>query len=321
MFNLPTFWAAQKSHRQFKLAQGTKNPVLDRTERVLCLLGMASHSGNQERLRSRPFAAVFHVGNVALTTALPSLGGRPKRSMAATTGKATKNWQNWRCPFGRRHHETCPKRQPIPIPVWDTKEESTLGPAKRSIIEPIPPKVMARYFGLSQDLVTEMTLDSLIANPGSSDREPPNNNGTSTVTLQFVWMPRYIEHSPDKAREPINLLQQRDDHTRLSAYLTHQCGEHSQSCPPYCPTCTHSKRVNAQNVLTHRPVWTGSIFRVTRPTDDIPKFQRMIEIQWAIVCAAVLSGRAQDIELQRDRDDDDAEAAQRAEEKEQEKTP
>lgn len=33
MFNLPTFWATQKSHRQFKLAQGPKNPVLDRAER------------------------------------------------------------------------------------------------------------------------------------------------------------------------------------------------------------------------------------------------------------------------------------------------
>lgn len=30
--------------------------------------------------------------------------------------------------------------------------------------------VIARYLGLSQDLSTEMTLDSLVANPGSSDR-------------------------------------------------------------------------------------------------------------------------------------------------------
>lgn len=76
--------------------------------------------------------------NVAVTTTLPSLGGRPKRFKAATTGKATKKWQSWRCPFSRRHHETYPKRQPLPIPMWNTKEESTLGPAKRSIIEPIP---------------------------------------------------------------------------------------------------------------------------------------------------------------------------------------
>lgn len=31
-----------------------------------------------------------------------------------------------------------PKRQPVPVPMWNTKKESTLGPAKRSIIEPIP---------------------------------------------------------------------------------------------------------------------------------------------------------------------------------------
>ncbi|RSL43773.1 hypothetical protein CEP53_011543 [Fusarium sp. AF-6] len=39
-------------------------------------------------------------------------------------------------------------------------------------------------------------------------------------------------------------------------------------------------------------------------------FQRAIQIQWAIICAAAVSGYAQDVELRLDRDEDDAGAAQ-----------
>ncbi|RTE81316.1 hypothetical protein BHE90_004128 [Fusarium euwallaceae] len=132
----------------------------------------------------------------------------------------------------------------------------------------------------------------------------PNEDGTSTAKLQFVWMPR-IEHGQGRALEPINLDAQRDDRTRISATLTHHYGERSQSClmGPDCPTCACTEKVNAHNVFTHRPAKTGSVFKVTRLTGDIAKFQRMIEIQWNIICAAALSGRAQDIE---------AEEAQRA---------
>lgn len=202
--------------------------------------------------------------------------------------------------------------------------------ASQTTIKPLR-ALIAQYLGLSNDDDTFTAIDSLVHSPGSSDRTwnmicltptlhdwwgrgyfafkflgaTPNTNMTSTVTLQFVWMPRYIQHSPDKAREPINLDHQRDDERRLSADLTHCYGEHTRSCGPYCVVCPQTKRVNAHNVHTHRPVWTGSIFRVNRLTSDIPQFQRMIEIQWAIICAATLSGRAQDIELLRDRDDDD----------------
>ncbi|RSL45407.1 hypothetical protein CEP54_014280 [Fusarium duplospermum] len=127
----------------------------------------------------------------------------------------------------------------------------------------------------------------------------PNDDGTSTAKLQFVWMPR-VEHGQGRALEPISLNAQRDDHTRISANLTHHYGERSQSClmGPDCPTCACTERVNAHNVYTHRPVKTGSVFQVTRLTGDIAKFQRMIEIQWTIICAAALSGRAQDIEAE-----------------------
>lgn len=63
--------------------------------------------------------------NVPVTMALPSLGGRPRRSTAATTGKATKKWQSWRCLFGRRHHGTTQRGSLSPSPCG-TQRKSRL---------------------------------------------------------------------------------------------------------------------------------------------------------------------------------------------------
>ncbi|KAF5013713.1 hypothetical protein FDECE_312 [Fusarium decemcellulare] len=97
--------------------------------------------------------------------------------------------------------------------------------------------------------------------------ENPNDDGTSSIQLQFFWMPSYI--TSGTSSDPINLEQQRDPHTRLEAFLRYPHGENSPTCRPEdaCLMCAEAKQV-----ATHRPVSTGSIFTVTRATADVPYF-------------------------------------------------
>lgn len=184
--------------------------------------------------------------------------------------------------------------------------------------------VLLQYLGLPRDNATLMMLDSLIE-PGSYYQvwnliclSPTlhdwwgrgyfglkflgatlqDHSNLSTVELQFVWMPRFIQKSGlDTACMPISLVAEQNERTNLSSSLTHFYGQHTQSChTPNCTACSKTNCVNAHNVHTHKPVETGSVFKVSRPTTDVPNFQRAIQIQWAIICAGALSGRAQDIE-------------------------
>lgn len=134
----------------------------------------------------------------------------------------------------------------------------------------------------------------------TSKPSPPK----SSVKLQLVWMPRNIQSG--LATEVIMLEEEHGPNRRLPTLVTHHHGGSPGTCfTPECGTCIEVNRVIAHNVKTNRPVWTGSIFHVTRVTTEVPLFQRMIEVQWAIICAAALSGRAQDPDLFLRRDEDD----------------
>ncbi|KAF4461162.1 hypothetical protein FALBO_12041 [Fusarium albosuccineum] len=128
--------------------------------------------------------------------------------------------------------------------------------------------------------------------------ENANDDGTSSIQLQFFWMPSYIRSGTSS--DPINLEQQRDPHTRLEAFLRYPHGENSPTCRPEdtCLMCAEAKQVT-----THRPVSTGSIFTVTRATADVPYFRYVISIQWDVICAASFSGRFRDPEVIRIRRD------------------
>lgn len=132
----------------------------------------------------------------------------------------------------------------------------------------------------------------------------PEQENTSSIKLQLVWMPRHVNNG--ESLKTIKPEEQRDPHTQFSQTLIHYHGWGSTSCPvSNCTTCAHVKRVMSQDVQTSHPVLTGSIFRVTRDTDHVEMFKRVIDIQWAIICAASLSGRAQDVELHLDQDEDE----------------
>ncbi|KAJ3545870.1 hypothetical protein NM208_g2287 [Fusarium decemcellulare] len=90
--------------------------------------------------------------------------------------------------------------------------------------------------------------------------ENPNDDGTSSIQLQFFWIPSYIRRGT--AMDPINLEQQRDSHTRLAAFLTYPHGENSPTCSPEhsCLMCAEAKQV-----ANHRPVSTGAILQLLGP--------------------------------------------------------
>ncbi|KAI8682449.1 hypothetical protein LRP88_05575 [Fusarium phalaenopsidis] len=136
--------------------------------------------------------------------------------------------------------------------------------------------------------------------PSTSTPLPPK----SSVKLQLVWMPRNIQSS--LATKDIMLEEEQGPNKRLPTLVTHHHGGSPGTCfTPGCGTCIEVSKVGAHNVKTNRPVWTGSIFHVTRFTTEVSLFQRMIEVQWAIICAAALSGGAQDPDLFLRRDEDD----------------
>ncbi|KAM0420918.1 hypothetical protein ACHAPT_011308 [Fusarium lateritium] len=131
----------------------------------------------------------------------------------------------------------------------------------------------------------------------------PISKTESSVKLQFVWMPRNIQTG--LATTPAKLEEEQGPNKRLSTLVTHYHGGSPGSCStPDCETCAKVGEINCHNVKLGRAVWSGSIIHVTRITKEVPLFQRMIEIQWAIICAAALSGRAQDPDLQLRRDGD-----------------
>ncbi|KAK7408866.1 hypothetical protein QQX98_008989 [Neonectria punicea] len=123
------------------------------------------------------------------------------------------------------------------------------------------------------------------------------------VQLQFRWMPRSRETN---ATRKINLQDQRDPERRLLADLDHHYGQRKRSsCTQPCELCSETRLRIAYDSRNHHRVASGAIFKVMRDTAFVEHFQVMIEIQWAIICAAAMSGAAQAPELLVSSDDDD----------------
>ncbi|CAM1505622.1 Fc.00g112590.m01.CDS01 [Cosmosporella sp. VM-42] len=130
----------------------------------------------------------------------------------------------------------------------------------------------------------------------------------SGIELQFHWMPRSPDHD---ARREINLNNQRDDQKSLLRQLDHYYGNGaSPTCDANrCELCPQTDGVGAHEISTHRLIRSGSIISVRRDTASAQYFRVMIEIQWAIIRAAAMSGAAQAPDLLQgpsDNDDDDS---------------
>ncbi|KAG5791593.1 hypothetical protein H9Q69_009352 [Fusarium xylarioides] len=122
-------------------------------------------------------------------------------------------------------------------------------------------------------------------------RNDSEEEGFVEIHLQFVWMPRNISQ---QATKQINLDQQADRSTGLSADLSHHYGGQTTTpcSKPSCNDCQAIRRVKADDLTTNRPVVSGQIIVVKRRKEDAHLFEAMIKIQWAIIRAAAISGGA-----------------------------
>ncbi|KAJ4182320.1 hypothetical protein NW767_013901 [Fusarium falciforme] len=129
------------------------------------------------------------------------------------------------------------------------------------------------------------------------------------VLLQFHWMPR---SSHINGARYINLDDQNDPQCNRSIIggLSHHYGPDGN---PHCSTeeCANCKKTHGcsiVNVVHGHPLRSGHLFTVKRSTATIESFHQMIDLQWAIIRAAAMSGAALAPELlvgPADDDDDD----------------
>ncbi|KAF4435375.1 HNH nuclease [Fusarium austroafricanum] len=96
----------------------------------------------------------------------------------------------------------------------------------------------------------------------------------SAIKLQFHWMPRNIKRGPPNSAQ-----------SSLWAEL-YICSEEG------CQACDDTKAIAAHNIDTGCPIRTGDIFIIIRDTADIPFCQRAMDMQWAVITAAAISGGA-----------------------------
>lgn len=118
------------------------------------------------------------------------------------------------------------------------------------------------------------------------------SDNLSEITLQFRWMPR--SPNPDASRF-IKLEEQPDANRDFVSKLTHYYGD---ACGVEgCIDCPHTAAIAAHNIGTDHRIVSGDLIKVRRNTDVAERFKSMIDIQWALICAAAMSGAAQAPEL------------------------
>ncbi|KAJ4217068.1 hypothetical protein NW759_009017 [Fusarium solani] len=126
------------------------------------------------------------------------------------------------------------------------------------------------------------------------------------VLLQFHWMPR---SSHINGARYIDLDDQNDPTCNRSIIggLSHHYGPDGN---PHCSTeeCANCKEIHGRSIVNvehGHPLRSGHLFTVKRPTATIGSFRQMINLQWAIIRAAAMSGAALAPELLVGPDDDD----------------
>ncbi|KAF5004685.1 hypothetical protein FDECE_8827 [Fusarium decemcellulare] len=126
---------------------------------------------------------------------------------------------------------------------------------------------------------------------------PSDHPGLTDIKLQFIWMP----WSPVRDATQVALLEdEKDEKKCLLSGLNHFCGP--QGPPSGCdPNCKHCAKVNTVPGIVHphtaRPIESGTIIFVTRPSDMVEDFKVMIDLQYVLIRAAAISGAAQAPEL------------------------
>ncbi|KAH6955654.1 hypothetical protein BKA56DRAFT_563545 [Ilyonectria sp. MPI-CAGE-AT-0026] len=118
------------------------------------------------------------------------------------------------------------------------------------------------------------------------------SDNLSEITLQFRWMPR--SPNPDASRfikQDEQPDANRDFLSKLTHYYSDACGVEG------CIDCPHTAAIAAHNIETDHRIVSGDLIKVRRNTDVAERFKSMIDIQWALICAAAMSGAAQAPEL------------------------
>ncbi|KAF4468827.1 hypothetical protein FALBO_4275 [Fusarium albosuccineum] len=108
------------------------------------------------------------------------------------------------------------------------------------------------------------------------------------VRLQAHWMPRSTSSDPARF---VNIQDQQDPEKRLLATLNHSYNLHATPrCDPHCRYCTENTGVAFWNSETNHPIQSGDIFTVRRAPDKVPYFKAMVDLQYAMIRAAAMSG-------------------------------
>ncbi|KAF4966723.1 hypothetical protein FZEAL_10624, partial [Fusarium zealandicum] len=126
---------------------------------------------------------------------------------------------------------------------------------------------------------------------------------TTDVELEFRWMPR--SRDADAEREVI-VQEELGSSKAFLAGLDHYYGPpHELQCDENCQTCHNVNLQCIAQPFTGHCIESGTIITVTRSTQDVPKFEAMIILQWALIRASAMSGAAVAAELLENRDDGD----------------
>lgn len=125
----------------------------------------------------------------------------------------------------------------------------------------------------------------------------------AVITLQFRWMPR---SSVQNGIHIVKLEDQRDPRKGLLAQLNHHYGDGvSTACDTEgCTGCYRTSLVGVANLESNHRICSGDIIKVRREAKYVPEFKSMIDLQWALICTAAMSGAAGTPELLRGLDDD-----------------
>ncbi|KAL6407905.1 hypothetical protein AUP68_08934 [Ilyonectria robusta] len=137
---------------------------------------------------------------------------------------------------------------------------------------------------------------------GSAPAEAPSS--LAVITLQFRWMPR---SSVQNGIHIVKLEDQRDPRKGLLAQLSHHYGDGvSTACGDTegCTDCYRTSLVGVTNFETNHRICSGDIIKVRREAKYVDEFKSMMDLQWALICTAAMSGAAGTPELLRGLNDE-----------------
>ncbi|UPK91474.1 hypothetical protein LCI18_002409 [Fusarium solani-melongenae] len=164
---------------------------------------------------------------------------------------------------------------------------------------------IASCFGLGREAEIGAARLPLYAGLGTSDRDfniisltPSLHRFCSRCYCAFKWhglskMPR---SSHTNGARYINLDDQNDPQSNQSIIggLSHHYGPDGNPhfSTEECANCEKTRGCSIVNVEHGHPLRSGHLFTVKRSTETIESFRQMIDLQWALIRAAAMSGAA-----------------------------